>query len=29
MPEARAVRVTDALNDGGPFVRTHDGNVLL
>jgi ADP-ribose pyrophosphatase YjhB (NUDIX family) len=29
MPEARAVRVTDALSDGGPFVRTHDGNALL
>jgi 8-oxo-dGTP diphosphatase len=29
MPEARAVRVTDALRDDGPFVRTHDGDVIL
>jgi ADP-ribose pyrophosphatase YjhB (NUDIX family) len=25
MPEARAIRVTDALRSGGPFVRVHDG----
>ncbi|WP_026412615.1 NUDIX domain-containing protein [Actinomadura oligospora] len=29
MPEARAARVLDALADGGPFVRVHDGTVLL
>jgi 8-oxo-dGTP diphosphatase len=29
MPEARAVRVTDALSDEGPFVRVHDGDVIL
>lgn len=29
MPEARAVRVTDALRNDGPFVRTHDGTSLL
>ena len=29
MPEARAVRVTDALSDKGPFVRIHDGVKLL
>lgn len=29
MPEARAVRVTDAFRDDGPFIRTHDGQVLL
>jgi 8-oxo-dGTP diphosphatase len=29
MPEARAVRVNDALRDDGPFVRIHDGNTLL
>ncbi|MGH3947531.1 MAG: NUDIX hydrolase [Pseudonocardiaceae bacterium] len=29
MPEARAVRVTDAFRSGGPFVRVHDGNTLL
>ena len=29
MPEARAVRVTDALSDKGPFVRVHDGTRLL
>lgn len=29
MPEARAVRVTDALRSGGPFVRSHDGTSLL
>ena len=28
-PEARAVRVTDAFRDDGPFVRIHDGAVLL
>jgi 8-oxo-dGTP diphosphatase len=28
-PEARAVRVTDAFRDDGPFVRIHDGTVLL
>jgi 8-oxo-dGTP diphosphatase len=29
MPEARAIRITDALNDNGPFVRVHDGTKLL
>ncbi|WP_018655438.1 NUDIX hydrolase [Actinomadura flavalba] len=29
MPEARAVRVTDALCAGGPFVRVHDGTRVL
>lgn len=29
MPEARAIRVIDALGDGGPFVRVHDGTHLL
>lgn len=29
MPEARAVRVTDALREDGPFVRVHDGTSLL
>jgi 8-oxo-dGTP diphosphatase len=29
MPEARAVRVTDALRDDGPFVRIHDGNAVM
>jgi len=29
MPEARAVRVTDALRDDGPFVRVHDGDIVL
>jgi ADP-ribose pyrophosphatase YjhB (NUDIX family) len=29
MPEARAVRVTDALSDDGPYVRVHDGTQLL
>lgn len=29
MPEARAVRVTDAFRDDGPFIRTHDGSVLI
>ena len=29
MPEARAVRITDALRADGPFVRVHDGNVIL
>jgi ADP-ribose pyrophosphatase YjhB (NUDIX family) len=28
-PEARAIRVTDAFRDGGPFVRAHDGTDLL
>lgn len=28
-PEARAVRITDAFADGGPFVRVHDGTSLL
>ena len=28
MPEARAVRVTDALSSDGPFVRAHDGTHL-
>lgn len=28
MPEARAVRVTDALREDGPFIRAHDGSVL-
>ena len=28
MVEARAVRVTDALSDKGPFVRAHDGTWL-
>jgi 8-oxo-dGTP diphosphatase len=25
MVEARAIRIADALSDGGPFVRVHDG----
>jgi 8-oxo-dGTP diphosphatase len=29
MVEARAIRVTDALSDSGPFVRIHDGTHLL
>jgi 8-oxo-dGTP diphosphatase len=29
MPQARAVRVTDAFRSDGPFVRVHDGNVVL
>ncbi|WP_203433030.1 NUDIX hydrolase [Jiangella asiatica] len=29
MPEARAIRVMDALRDDGPFVRVHDGSDLL
>jgi 8-oxo-dGTP diphosphatase len=29
MPEARAVRVTDALSKDGPFVRIHDGTNLI
>ena len=29
MPEARSIRVFDALRDDGPFVRTHDGTHLL
>ena len=29
MPEARAIRVTDALNGGAPYVRVHNGNVVL
>jgi 8-oxo-dGTP diphosphatase len=28
MPEARAVSVTDAVSDKGPFVRIHDGAKL-
>ncbi|GAA1516643.1 NUDIX domain-containing protein [Sphaerisporangium rubeum] len=29
MPEARAIRVLDALRDDGPFVRVHDGTQLI
>jgi hypothetical protein len=29
MPEARTVQVTDALRDDGPFVRVHDGSIIL
>lgn len=29
MPQARAIRVTDAVSEGGPFVRIHDGTNLL
>ena len=29
MPEARAIRVIDALRSDGPFVRVHDGTCLL
>ncbi|MDT0303999.1 NUDIX hydrolase [Streptomonospora wellingtoniae] len=28
-PEARAVRITDAFAEGGPFVRVHDGTTLI
>ncbi|WP_017607468.1 NUDIX hydrolase [Nocardiopsis xinjiangensis] len=28
-PEARGVRITDALSEGGPFIRVHDGTHLL
>ncbi|GAA2013582.1 NUDIX domain-containing protein [Nocardiopsis rhodophaea] len=28
-PEARGVRISDALAEGGPFVRVHDGTWLL
>jgi ADP-ribose pyrophosphatase YjhB (NUDIX family) len=28
-PEARAIRITDALAEGGPFIRIHDGTHLL
>lgn len=28
-PEARAVRITDAFREDGPFVRVHDGTSLL
>jgi 8-oxo-dGTP diphosphatase len=28
MPEARAVRVTDALREDGPFIRVHDGSSI-
>ncbi|MEU0492047.1 NUDIX domain-containing protein [Nocardiopsis sp. NPDC006139] len=29
MPEARLVRVLDALRDDGPFIRCHDGTNLV
>jgi hypothetical protein len=29
MPEARAIRVTDALRDDGPFVSVHEGTSPL
>lgn len=29
MVDARAIRITDALSDKGPFVRAHDGTKLL
>jgi hypothetical protein len=29
MPEARTIRVTDALRSDGSFVRVHDGTSLL
>ena len=29
MPEARAIRVADALSSDGPFVRAHDGTKLI
>lgn len=29
MPEARAIRVSDAFRDDGPFVRAHDGTIVL
>lgn len=28
-PEARGIRITDALSGGGPFIRVHDGTHLL
>lgn len=28
-PEARAIRIADALTDGDPFIRAHDGTHLL
>ena len=28
-PEAPAVRITDAPSDDGPFVRVHDGDMIL
>lgn len=28
-PEARGVRISDALSDDGPYVRAHDGTSLL
>lgn len=29
MPEARAIRVLDALRSDGPFIRAHDGTQLI
>jgi hypothetical protein len=29
MPQARAIRVSDALRADGPFVRAHDGDVII
>ena len=29
MPEARLIRVLDALRDDGPFIRCHDGTKLV
>ena len=29
VPKMRAIRVFDALREGGPFVRAHDGFALL
>ena len=29
MPEARAIRVTDALSDSSPYVRVHNGDIIL
>ncbi|MFC9088223.1 NUDIX hydrolase [Nocardiopsis dassonvillei] len=29
VPEARSVRITDAVRDDGPFVRAHDGTHLF
>ena len=29
MPEARAIRVIDALSSAGPYVRVHNGDVIL
>ncbi|WP_182881647.1 NUDIX hydrolase [Microbispora sp. H10949] len=29
MPEARGIRIMDALREDGPFVRVHDGTRLL